>query len=76
MVFRVGAGAMQGGKTYISKGFEDGKNKKFQGTLWRPGFGEVVGNETEKTTSLGRLVYEEFCLRSPLEDFCVKDFCE
>ena len=34
--------------------FKDGKSKKYQGTLWRPGFGEIVVNETEVSTSLGR----------------------
>ena len=35
--------------------FKSGKSQKYQGTLWRPGFGETAVNETEVTTSLGRL---------------------
>ena len=35
--------------------FKSGKNQKYQGTLWRPGFGDTAVNETEVLASLGRL---------------------
>lgn len=47
MVLGRGDGGV-GGKTIR---FKDGKSKKFQGTLWRPVFGEIVGKEAEVATS-------------------------
>lgn len=48
MVFR----CVQRGK---GEKFKSGKSQQYQGTLYRPGFGEIAVNETEVSTSLGKL---------------------